>query len=163
MVAFDALEQLHPAALQPKHADTIADLGPFGIEVSLDELLGKATDLETSRLDMTPVCPSTMRERNRAAEQHRLPGKSAEMFGRLIPASRLIEAMAVDADHAVAADHPFAGEAHRLRLCEPKRNLARVRQAELEFVLVDLRLCRLIFDARGIETRSSAWARHSSG
>ncbi len=33
MVAVDAVEQLHAAALQAEHADAIADLGPFGIEI----------------------------------------------------------------------------------------------------------------------------------
>ena len=37
MVAVDPVEELHPARLQPKHADSVADLGPFGIEIVRDE------------------------------------------------------------------------------------------------------------------------------
>jgi hypothetical protein len=39
IVAFDTVEQLHAAALHAEHADAIADLGPFGVKVSGDELL----------------------------------------------------------------------------------------------------------------------------
>ena len=55
-----------------------------------------------------------MRQLERAARQgnalvsaHRLSGEEAQMLGRLLAASRLVEQAAVDIDDAVAADHPI--------------------------------------------------------
>ena len=42
MVAVDAVEQLHAAALHPEHADAIADLRPFGVEIVGDEVVATA-------------------------------------------------------------------------------------------------------------------------
>ena len=46
MVAIDPVEQLHPARLQPKHADSVADLGTFVIEIVGDLLVGDRAQLQ---------------------------------------------------------------------------------------------------------------------
>ena len=60
MVALDALEQLHAAALHPEHADAIADLWPFGVEISIDEFVGQRS--RTCRVAVSTwrqsTCPS---------------------------------------------------------------------------------------------------------
>ena len=55
MVTLDAIEQLHAAALQPEHADSVADLGPFGIEIVAIKSSDRARDFEPRCLGMLPV------------------------------------------------------------------------------------------------------------
>ena len=68
MVAVDAIEQLHAAPLQPEHADSVADFGPFGIEIGSDEGIGERPDLQRRRLDMAPVERAVAAKRDRAGQ-----------------------------------------------------------------------------------------------
>ena len=71
----------------------------------------------SARLDVAPVDRSAASKRDRAGQLHRLAGEESQMLGGLVAAARLVEQPAVDADDAVAADHPIAGrDADRERL-----------------------------------------------
>ena len=79
MVAVDALEQLHAAPLQPEHADAIADLGPFGIEIVGDEGLRQRTHLQACAVDVAPVDAAVARQRHRAGQHaSACPRRSAD-------------------------------------------------------------------------------------
>jgi len=127
MVALDAIEQLHSAAFHPEYADTIADLGPFGIQICLYEPVRERPNLKVRCLDVAPIQRSASRKCDGAAQQHGLAGEQAQMFYGVFPVLGLVKSTAVDTDHAVAADHPFPGNTDRLCAGEPKRDLARVQ------------------------------------
>ena len=109
MVAVDALEQLHAAALQPEHADAIADLGPFGIEIVGDERVGQRPHLKgracrhgASRLGAARASATAL------VSIIALPEKKRRCSAASSRSRGLVEQPPVDADHAVAADHPVA-------------------------------------------------------
>ena len=80
------------------------------------------------------------------------------MLGGLLAIRRLVEQPSLDADDAVASDHPSPpGDAHRLGLGEPRRDFAGIVEAALDRGLVDVGRRGLIFDARGIE-HAADWA-----
>src|SRR5205085_12526055 len=106
MVTVDAVKQLHAAALQPEDADSIADLGPFGIKVSSNELIGEVANLERRRRDMLPVDGVITRQRDRTRQDHRLTGEEAQMLHRFRSIARLVEQLPIAANDAVATDHP---------------------------------------------------------
>src|SRR3954471_174077 len=102
MIALDMVEQLHAAALHPEHADAIADLRPFGIEVRCDELVGQGPDLEARGLGVAPVEPAAVSERDSTGQLHQLAGEKAQMLLGLIAAPWLVELPPAHAHHAVA-------------------------------------------------------------
>ena len=105
----DRREKLHAAPLHPEHADAIADLRPFGIEIAGDELLAQRPHLQVGRFDVPPVDRAALRKSNRAGQPHRLAGEKAQMLRGLLAVARLVEQPIADADDAVAADHPTCG------------------------------------------------------
>src|SRR6476661_8822429 len=116
MVPLDAFEQLHPARLQPEHADSVADLGPFGIEIVADEPRGEPAYLEPRRLGMAPLQRPAFGERDRAGEEHRLAREEVEVFGRFVAVPGLVEQAPAGAYQAVAANGP-AVPCDAARLC----------------------------------------------
>ena len=84
MPAVDRVEQLHAAALHPEHADAIADLRPFGIEIGCDEFVAQLAHVELAVSDMAPVDRSAARQGDRAGQLHRLAREEAQMLGRLV-------------------------------------------------------------------------------
>ena len=79
------------------------------------------------------------------------------MLGRLFPVGGLVEQLALDADHGVAADHPIGGaslaNAERLRLGEIRGEIVGQQRRRLERGLVDLRRSDLEIDPRRFEHR----------
>jgi len=151
MVAVDFLEQLHAASLQSKDSHSVADLGPFGIEIVGDEGIRQPTDFKDRGFDMAPVEPAAARKRNRARQFHRLARKEPKVLGRISAIAGLGEVATLRGDDTVASDHPAAGHAQGFRACEPKRNLAWIRKPKPQLVLIDVRLDGLIVYAGSIE------------
>ena len=55
MIALDALEQLHAAALHPEHADAMADFGPFSVQIAGDKLTGQWPHFESGGAAVDPL------------------------------------------------------------------------------------------------------------
>ena len=161
MIAVDLVEQLHAASLQSEDSDSVADRGPFGIEIVVDKGLRQRTDFKDRGLDMAPLEPAAVRKRHRARQLHRLARKEAEMLSRIVAILRLGEVAARRADHTVAPDHPSARHAQRLRTGEPKRNLAGLGKSKPQLVFIDVRLRCLIFHSGSIEHVPADWTGRS--
>src|SRR5437763_3336669 len=153
MIPLDRREQLHSTALQPEHADSVADLGPFGIEIVGDKVIGQRAYIETRRFDMLPIDAALEGERDCAGEQHRLSREEADVLGRHVAVDRLVEQATVDRNGAVAADYPIlaAADAERFGGGELRCNLNRIAEPRLQYILVDVRSDRLMQDASGVE------------
>src|SRR5690348_8075623 len=111
--------------------------------------------MKARHVGLTPIQRAASRQCNRTAQEHCLSGEEAEMFRRFVPTFGLVERAAIDADDAVAADHPLPGNTDCLCASELKRDLTSIRQTELELVFVNLRSRRQIVDPRGIEHLAS--------
>ena len=109
MVALDAVEQLHAAALHSKYTDAISDGRPFGIQIGMNEALGQCADAQPRRFRVAPVEDAATSKSDRAGQLHDLAGEKAQMLGGFLAVPRLVEQSSLDADHAVASDHPVAG------------------------------------------------------
>ena len=146
---------MHASALQPEHADTIADVRPFGIEIGLDEGLGEQAHVQRRGFAMRPVDAAVSNQRDGAGQGQRLAGKVAQMVGGVLERGRFVKASAVDADDAVAADHPIVRmvRAHiqRLALRELRGDRHRIAGPGLERALVDVRSDGAMFDARRLQ------------
>ena len=102
MIALDAVEQLHAAPLHPEHADAIADLRPFGVEIGVDEIV--ATASRTWSVALSAWLQSTSPPRASATALVSCiawPEKSAQMLARPHRGRAACRtARAVDADNA---------------------------------------------------------------
>ena len=109
-----AIEQLHARPLHPEHADAIADLRPFGVEIGLDEARPRGHEHGASRCRH-----GTSRPLRRGPARPRWSGSSAcprrSADDRRPPArSRgLVEQPAVDADDANRCRSPSRRAAQR--------------------------------------------------
>ena len=137
IVALDAVEQLHAARLQPEHADSVADLRPFSIEIVGNERFRERPDLEARGLDMRPIELSLSRQRDGASQVHVLARKEAQMLGCVITIDGLVKHSTLDAHHAVAADHPIPLNAPGFRNRQLQCNFRRFEEFLLERILVE--------------------------
>src|SRR4029450_6098273 len=111
-IALDLVEQSDAAALHAEHADAVADLRPFEVEIIADEIFGKRPDVEDRFADMVPFGRAVPRQRHRAYQVHDAARKEAKMLGRFVATPGLGKAALLDRDHRIAADHPVAAAAH---------------------------------------------------
>ena len=142
-----AIEQLHAARLQPEHADSIADLGPFGIEIVGDEGVGQRR--APASVAVSTCRQSSLPPRASATALVRcivLAREEAQVLRGFVAVARLVEQPSAGADHAVAADHPILRVSMLTRLGsgELRRDLAAAsHQPSLERGLIDVGLNRV--------------------
>src|SRR5690348_15113155 len=84
IVAIDPLEQLHSGTLHPEDADAISHLGPFGVEISLDEFIRQGSNMQVRRIDMRPADRAIVDQSNGARQMHLLSGEESEVLGRIL-------------------------------------------------------------------------------
>ena len=155
MVAFNSVEQLHASSLEPKYADAIADLGPFGIEIGSNELFRERPHVQQCAFNVRPIGLARACERNRARQVHRPSRKGAKVVCRLFSIGRFTEDLAINIDHTVTSDDPVlrAVAAHTFGLGpgEIQSEFRRLPHPRLEASLINSGGLRLIFDAGGLE------------
>src|SRR5436190_6117908 len=152
MVAFDSLEQLHAATLQPEYADAIADIRPFDIQIRLDERVRQRPHLQPGGLDVAPFDLARSRQGDCAGQRHRPARKEAKMLCSLSAAPWLVEQAAIHADHAVAADHPIVAlDAASLEGRKLRGDLLRILESSFDRILIDHGLDCPIIDPRRVE------------
>ena len=134
----------------------MADLRPFGVEITGDEVLGEFAHVECGECRVAPDDRPVVRDRGSRVQLHHPPRERAQVFGCILAARGLVEPPFADHHQRIAAEYrPFALHRQRLGLGQRERDLIGPRAFERGFerALVDRRGPRLERDPRRLQHR----------